>query len=121
MTLRQQRVFFTSQLVELLLWIRVTHPDWEVALDEGRVISPRLIRSSEGLVTLPDGVHRRGSRHHDGCAQDILLYINGEYVRDGARVEWREIGEKAITLGLSWGGAWGDANHVSLKSADGRM
>lgn len=123
MTLRQQRVAFTRLLVDLLVWIRQKHPAWEIALDEGRVISPRLVRTAEGLSTLPDGVHRNGSRHHEGCAQDLLLYIDGTYIRDGARVEWQEIGAQWESMHpeARWGGRWGDANHVSLRAADGRM
>lgn len=122
MTLRQERVLFTRLLVDFLLWIRQKHPSWEIALDEGTVHSPRMARTDGGRISVKDGVHRAGSRHHDGCAVDLLLYIDGEYIADGGRMEWQEIGLQWESLHerAAWGGRFSDANHVSLAAEDGR-
>lgn len=124
MTLREERVLFSTLVVDLLLWIREFHTEAEIALDEGRVQSPRQVRIS-GLKRLADdAAHRVGSRHHDGCAQDLLLYINGEYITDGGHEVWQDIGARWETLHerAAWGGRFEsvDANHVSLASDDGR-
>ena len=123
MSLRADRVLFTALLADLLLWIREKYPRWEIALDEGTVHSPRTARTDAGRISVADGVHRAGSRHHDGCAADLLLYLDGEYVSDGEAPEWGVIAERWESMHerARSGRRFGDANHVSIMAADGRM
>lgn len=122
MTARQERVLFTKLLVELLSWVGESYPKWELAFDEVTVHSPRPAHTENGRVMVRDALHRAGSRHHDGCAADLLLYIDGEYISEGGRLEYRVLGERWEELHerAAWGGRFGDANHVSLRSEDGR-
>lgn len=122
-TLREDRVLFTRLLRELLDYVEEFHPEAEIALDEGRVKSPRLTRLNGGKVELEDGVHRLGSRHHDGCAQDILVYVAGRYIADGDHPVYRDMGAHWETLHsrCAWGGRFFDANHFSLASEPERQ
>ena len=122
MTLRDDRVLFSSLLVDLLVYLREWHPEAEIALDEITVKSPRKMWLSGAKVALPDAVHRMGSRHHDGCAADLLVYIDGKYIADGEHAIYRDMGLHWESLHdrAAWGGHFSDANHVSLAAEDGR-
>ena len=117
LTHRERRVLFSKLLATLVLWID-TQPGWEVALDEGTINSPRKMRPGPGddTVTARDGVHKPGSYHYLGLAQDLLLYISGKYVADGAHPAWRAISEKWESLDslCTAGIRWRDSNHLSL-------
>ena len=122
MTLRDERVLFTRLLVDLLLYMREWHSEAEVALDEGTVKSPRNVWYAGNKLALSDGVHRRGSRHHDGCAMDLLVYIEDQYIADGEHPIYRDMGLHWESLHdrAAWGGHFEDANHFSLAAEDGR-
>lgn len=122
MTLREERVLFTKLLRELLDYVEEFHPEAEIALDEGRVKSPRHMWLNGRRTEMPDGIHRYGSRHHDGCAQDILVYVNGRYIESGDHPVYQDMGHYWETLHdrCAWGGRFRDANHFSLASEDGR-
>lgn len=122
MTLRQERVLFTRLITELLTWARQTYPRWEIAFDEVTVHSPRAAHTEHGRMMVKDAVHRSGSRHHNGCAADLLLYIDGVWISEGGRLEWRVLGEQWESMHerAAWGGRFGDAGHFSLAAEDGR-
>lgn len=126
MTLRERRVLFTRLLGELLLWVG-EQPGWEVALDEATVHSPRRIRTSldgtPGVATydiLHDAVHKHASLHYAGLAADLVLYVEGQYISDGAHPAWLAIARRwesmhpRATSGLRWQ----DADHVSLGEGE---
>lgn len=89
-----------------------------MAYDEGMVHTPRAIRTEAGVSVhkWPDGVHKPGSYHYQGQASDLLLYINGEYVDDGAGPAWRRISEKWESMDpMAVSGArWKDPNHLAI-------
>jgi hypothetical protein len=116
MSLREQRVLFTRELAGLIRWLGLEHPEWEVALDEATVKSPRKVRMGKVLQTADDAVHKPSSFHHRGLAADLLLYIDGQYVKDGDHPAWKAIAERweAQHPLCTSGRRWQDANHVSL-------
>jgi hypothetical protein len=116
-------VLFTRLLRELLDYVEEFHRGAEIAFDEVRVKSPRLTRLNGSRVELEDGVHRRGSRHHDGCAADLLVYIGGKYIDDGDHTVYKDMGRHWETLHdrAAWGGHFHDANHFSLASEPERQ
>ena len=109
MTLREARCKFSSALASLILQAEAL--GYEIALDEGM---ERLTAKD------PTSDHMPGSLHHSGLAQDVLLYLNGEYL---TRTEdytalgefWEGLG-KTLNLPLAWGGRFThkDGNHFSL-------
>lgn len=121
-SLRARRCLFTHLVAELVLWIEAQ--GWKVALDEGRVISPRLVRNPDGSkVVLEDGQHIRKSFHYQGLAQDLLLYddLDGDgqdddYVQSSDDPRWKAIAAKWESMHelATSGRRWADANHVSL-------
>ena len=127
-TLRERRVLFTFLLAHLVLYAD-HHGGWEVALGEGYVIPERKVDTHLGVLNAKDAVHRRGSLHYDGCAVDLLLYVNGQYITDSAHPAYAELGRYWLSLHpmCRWGGDWDedgkpaepgehDANHFSLSN-----
>lgn len=53
------------------------------------------------------------SLHRLSLAEDVLLFVDGVYQTDTE--SYRVIGEKWESIGGSWGGRWGDGNHLSLS------
>ena len=53
------------------------------------------------------------SLHRLSLAVDLLLFVDGVYQTETEA--YRAIGEKWESLGGSWGGRWGDGNHLSLS------
>jgi hypothetical protein len=47
---------------------------------------------------------------------DVLVYINGVYVTDGAHPIWRDLDEMAHALHpkLNFGNEFNDSNHLSI-------
>lgn len=124
MTLRERRCAFTHAVIRLLYEARRrewSYGDVEFAFDEGTVKNPRKIRVPAGFTTeAEDAVHRRGSRHYEGLALDLLVYINGVYVTSSEHPIWREMDAmaRAIDPRLSFGIEFHDANHLSWEEGD---
>jgi hypothetical protein len=116
MTLRQRRVLFTKLLMQLVQHINEI-PGFEVALDEGRVITPRQVWDVDDKTKIKrkDALHIRASYHYLGLAQDILLYRNGEYISDGNDKIWEELDDfcRRLDPNFGLGIRFRDPNHVS--------
>ena len=106
MTLRQARCSFTQAIAMLIQYTILT--GYEVALGEGL-----------DRVTAKDPTtdHMKGSLHEIGLAQDIALYVNGNYQTE--TIDYTILGEWWEKLGvergwpLAWGGRFKDGNHFS--------
>ena len=108
MTLREARCAYSVCVAELVLY--AVSQGYEIALDEG---TERLTEKD------PTSDHRKGSLHHLGLAQDVLLYRAGRYLTQTHEYEalglfWEELGTKR-SLPLAWGGRFNDGNHFSLS------
>lgn len=103
MTLREKQSLFISRLAKLIVWIN--RQGWDLTLGDG------LRRDEKG--------HMPGSLHYIGLAQDLNLFIEGKWIRDGAHPAWKSIGLKWEELGGTWGGRFGDSNHFS-QAHDGK-
>lgn len=127
-TPRQARCLFTRLVVETLTWgyaqARETGSPLygcEFAHDEGTIKSPRRVRKAGMVFEAGDAVHGNSGKfrslHHDGRALDVLIYRNGIYLADGNDPAYRALGEHFAGLHplASWGGDFGDANHLSLR------
>lgn len=127
MTLVAKQQLFAKLLAELITWIYAQ--GWAVTLADGSIDSPRLFRDTVTGVTFKaeDAGHKRGGLHYQRLAQDLNLFVGGEWVRHSAHPAWLAIGrqwESMHTL-TRWGGNWDrdgnplepgehDGNHVSL-------
>lgn len=112
-------MLFSRLISQLVLWIdqqEFLGRKVEVAYDEGRVASPRAAWVNGERIAVADAVHKHGSFHHQGLAQDLLLYIDGEYVTDGGHPLWTLIAQKWESMNplCTSGIRWQDANHCSL-------
>ena len=116
MTLREARCAYSVCVAELVLY--AVSQGYEAALDEG---TERITDKD------PTSDHMKGSLHHLGLAQDLLLYLKGVYLTETAQYQflglfWKELGVKK-GLPLAWGGDFldkngrpkPDGNHVSLS------
>jgi len=118
-SLRERRCAYTAAVVRLLARV-LDHP-WpygrvEIAFDEGTIKSPRRVRFQSGTTGFADdAVHKRGSRHYDGLALDLLVYIDGVYLSDGGHPIWRDMDVMAreVDPRLSFGIEFHDSNHLS--------
>lgn len=101
LSLREKQSLFVKLLAQLI--DHVYGRGWELTLGEG-------YRSDQRG-------HMEGSLHYLKLAQDLNLFVDGNYVSDGNSMEWQEIGlywESLHPL-CRWGGRFKDANHVSLR------
>ena len=124
MTLREERVLFTTLKCRLILWIN-EREDWsygkvECAEDEGMVHSQRMVKIGTEKAIALDVTHNPKGMHPQGKAVDLLIYINGDYIRSGDHPIWKEIDQKAQELHpkLSLGLEFHDANHLSFGEGD---
>lgn len=119
-TLGQKQRAFTRLLAMLIL--HVYDRGCELTLADGNVDPIRKGRllgasSSAPKLQFRDAVHMEGSLHYSRLAQDLNLFVGGEWITDGGHPVWTEIGvwwEAQHSL-ARWGGRWGDANHLSLE------
>lgn len=111
-------------LRHLILWLTkaLSMPNVELTLGEGRVYSPRPMLYRGAEIDATDRVHGLHSKHHIGLAQDINLFVDGEYIRHGEDPVWVELGQnwKDLHTRAIWGGDFDDANHLAWAiSSDG--
>lgn len=135
LTLGQKQRLFTRLIAELIVWIYAyckpkptdltTSSKWvlEVSLADGSIDNPRRFRIGETLTVAQDGVHMPNSLHYQRLAQDLNLFIDGEFIKDGGHPAWTLIGEHWESMNplCRWGGRFlaVDSNHFSLEH-DGR-
>ena len=89
---------------------------YELTLGEGYVQSPRKSRPSGAFVE--DGVHMPSSLHYTKLAQDLNLFVRGEYITDSTHFAYVDLGGfwEALDSACRWGGRFkgGDSNHFSI-------
>ena len=121
MSLREDRILFTSLVTQLL--VKVSEREWsygkvEVAVDEWTVHSKRIYTDLEtGERRMgTDRVHHPKGFHPRGLALDLLVYIDGAYISDGGHPIWRDLDQLAHSLhpDLNFGDEFNDSNHLSL-------
>ena len=56
------------------------------------------------------------SVHKLRLAIDLNLFINGEYIKEGDHIAWKDLGSywESINPNATWGGHFKDANHFSF-------
>ena len=115
MTLREKQSLFAHLNAELVLWIYAQ--GWEVTLADGSIDTPRFFRRGGRRFKGEDAHHMRVSLHYSRLAQDLNLFVGGEYIMDGSHPAWVAVGEhwEAMHELCAWGGRWQDANHFSLR------
>lgn len=118
MTLRQKQSLFARLIAHLIAHIYAK--GWEVTLADGNV-DARVGHSARSL-------------HYERLAQDLNLFIDGEYISDGKHWAWHELGRfwESLNPLCRWGGRFGggeapekqggtftgkDSNHFSLYHA----
>ena len=74
-------------------------------------------------LTLGDGYrpdrkgHMSGSLHYERLAQDLNLFIDGEWISDGSHPAWKVLSDfwKGLDPLCAAGIDFGDANHFSIR------
>lgn len=111
MTLRQKQSAFALALARLILWIN--DQGWEVTLGEGYV------GDTDARDGDYDGPHKRDGLHYKRLAVDLNLFVEGQWITNGAHKVWQAIGAhwEAMDSLARWGGRFqsGDANHLSFS------
>lgn len=103
----RQRLFvrLLGLLINYVYWPEGGRKDvWEFSL-------------GEGFDSERDGGHMHRSLHYVKLAQDLNLFVNGEYITDGDHPAYKEIGTfwESLHPLARWGGRFGDANHFSVE------
>lgn len=116
LTLREKQSLFARLIAQLILW--VYEQNCEVTLADGSIDPMRKYRDAAGVVKLgTDAVHMKGSLHYLRLAQDLNLFIGGDFIT-GMHPAWKEIGFhwKGMNHLCRWGGDFAsvDLNHFSL-------
>ena len=113
MTLRQAQSKFAILHAQWVCW--VYEQGWQLTKSEGYV------GDTDAADGDYDGPHMNGGLHYLKLAEDDNLFVPDpnaaggfRWVRDGGDPAWIKAGAKAKELGLSWGGDFKDANHISL-------
>jgi hypothetical protein len=110
MTLREKQSAFCLALANLIVW--AYDRGYEFTMGEGYV------GDTDARDGDHDGPHLRAGMHYKRLAQDLNLFINGEWIRDGDHPAWTEIGVKWESMDsmARWGGRFSnpDANHFSF-------
>lgn len=100
MTLREKQSLMARSLAKLILY--AVSQGYEVTLGDG-------YRPDEHG-------HMPGSLHYVRLAQDLNLFINGQWIQDGQHPAWKELAtfwEKLDPL-CTAGFRFGDSNHFSV-------
>ena len=100
MNLREARVKFSFLFAEKLL-PKAREWGFEYAFDE--------ISNHQGTG------HMKGSLHYFGCAGDLILYKDGNYLPETE--PYRKLGEywEGLDVNCKWGGRFKDGNHFSFS------
>lgn len=115
MTLRQKQSHFARLLAQLIAWIFAR--GWEVTLADGGLTLLRKVQTSDGrTLRAIDREHMDGSLHYSRLAQDLNLFVDGQFITDGSHDVWVQIGAhwEAMDPDCRWGGRFKDSNHFSL-------
>lgn len=116
MKLLEKQFLFSKLIAKLIGWIY--EQGWSVTLADGSIDLERKVRTRAGLVFVgEDAQHMKGSLHYTRLAQDLNLFIDGEWISDGGHPVWTKIGThwEALDPLCRWGGRFGDSNHFSLE------
>jgi len=105
MTLRQAKSKFAWMLGNLICF--AFSQGYEVTMAEGTITVVYCKKCKKKV-----SVHKKGSLHHLGLAQDIDLFKDGKYLTETE--DHRVLGAYWISIGGAWGGTFGDGNHYSL-------
>jgi hypothetical protein len=116
-TLREKQSAFARCLAQLIVWS--FERGYEFTLADGSIDPLRKVRLPNGEVVhgCRDLVHKEAGLHYLRLAQDLNLFIGGEFIADGGHPAWADIGtrwERMDTL-AAWGGRFNDANHFSFR------
>ena len=117
MTLRAKQARFARLISQHIAWIFAR--GYEVTLADGGVTLLRKVQTTDGRIQRAiDREHMDGSLHYARLAQDLNLFMNGEWITDGSHPAWLEIGLhwEGMDPECRWGGRFEkpDANHFSL-------
>jgi hypothetical protein len=109
--LGQRQEIFSECLGKLLVWI-YTNPGWKVRMGEGYVAL------TDARDEDHDGPHLKDGAHYNKLGQDLDLFIDGEWIKEGSHSAWEAIGKywKQLNPLCRWGGDLKskDSNHVSV-------
>jgi len=115
MTLKEKRVLFTKNIARLITFVNFNLADkgYECAIDYCK----RLKYEQDILVG--NGLSKtHNSKHLEGLAADIIMYIHGVYQEDTSA--YKILGDywKSLDKNNVWGGDWKDfkdGNHFQYE------
>lgn len=79
------------------------------------VTEPTMVFLDQKHMHTKDGTPT--SVHYVGLAQDLNLFVKGEYITNSDHPVWIELGEywESLDKEARWGGRFDDGNHLSIE------
>lgn len=111
LTLREKQSAFAFALGKLIAFVYAK--GWELTMSEGYV------GDTDAKDGDHDGPHMKGGTHYMRLGQDLNLWINDEWIKNGSHPAWKELGDywKGLHPDARWGGDFADPNHFSFTHA----
>lgn len=108
MTLGDKQRAFTRMIADLIQY--AYNAEYELTFGDA-YRDPRV----HGEMGVKKSYSLASSNHKQRLAVDFNLFVNGEYISDGNHSAYIDLGQYWESIGGTWGGRFGDANHFSLE------
>ena len=114
MELGEKQELFSVCLAKLILYI--DSQGWKARLGDGCILPERKIYVNGATVRGQDRVHMNPGCHYYLLAQDINLFVDGEWITDGGDPKWGLLADFWRNLDplCTPGYDFGDSNHFSI-------
>ena len=112
--LRRRQVLLVKSLGKLIRY--ADERGYELTLGEGFV---QPVRKARGGEFFKDGVHMENSLHYSRLAQDLNLFVQGQFIQDGEHFAWVDLSNfwEELDVLARAGRRFGDSNHLSISHA----
>ena len=108
MTLGDKQRAFTRMIADLIQY--AYNAGYELTFGDA-YRDPR----AHGEMGVKKSYSLASSNHKQRLAVDLNLFVGGEYITSGEHPAYIDLGQYWESIGGTWGGRFGDANHFSLE------
>lgn len=114
MTLGEKQELFAICLAKLILWLN--EKGYKTRLGDGPILPNRRMIVEGRTVKGLDVVHMNPGCHYYLVAQDINIFKDGKWLKQGNEPIWAEAEQFWNSLDplCVTGRSWGDSNHFSM-------
>lgn len=118
LSLGEKQELFSECLARLILF--AIGQGWKIRMGEG-LVSHTFERCQAQTATKLKSLHISNGGHYKSLANDLNLFINGVWIKDGGHSAWLVLANywKSLHPSCRWGGDFKivDSNHFSIEDA----